>query len=113
MSEPPQKRPRTEEGPESREQRLKRLIDDANGLIGQLAWFVCDHCNKLALGSGEALETSKWGYERIFCSACICHCTACDEDYAPSMQYRHDDCPKVGDDDASSESGDSERSGDQ
>jgi hypothetical protein len=40
----------------------------------------------------EYMETSKWGYERPFCSDCIYHCYSCEEDYVSEMRYLHEDC---------------------
>ncbi len=85
---------------------LERCVAEANRLIGKKAWFVCFGCDKLCLGRGEDMETSKWGYERVFCDTCVLHCDGCDEDYVDSMAYRHDDCPKEKSSSSSSSSSD-------
>jgi hypothetical protein len=81
---------------------LAHYIEILNKWIGaaELPWFVCEGCNKLTRGSGTNLSTSKWGDERDFCLGCIYYCRGCEETYALSMKYRHEDCEE----DASSSS---------
>ena len=82
------KRPRDE----SDDGALERCIAEANRLIGKRPWFVCYGCDALCLGHGKNMETSKWGYERVFCAACVAHCNGCDTYYVESMAYRHEEC---------------------
>lgn len=76
---------------------LQHYIVTLNKWIGEkeLPWFVCDGCNKLLRGDPIPLETSKWGYERVFCRACVRHCRVCKVNYAPPMEYQHEDCEAV------------------
>jgi len=40
----------------------------------------------------EWMPTSKWGYERPFCSSCIQTCNTCHARYVQSMEYQHEEC---------------------
>jgi hypothetical protein len=64
----------------------------------KLAWFVCDDCQQLTLCDDQSpgdnwLATSKWGYERPFCDACILWCDTCATAYSRALSNYHDDCP--------------------
>lgn len=102
---PPKKRPRVEAEDEAQlvTSTLELCVEQVNELIGKRGMYVCWECDKLHLGEAIYLATSKWDYERSFCRKCICRCVTCDESYAPSMSYRHEDCAAVGDVDSDGE----------
>ncbi len=95
---PPKKRPRVEEKEHESQlvtTTLELCVEQINELIGKRGMYVCWECDKLHLGEAVYLATSKWDHERSFCRKCILRCVACDEFYAPSMSYRHEDCANV------------------
>ncbi len=55
-------------------------------------WFVCYGCNELIRDTPFKLITTKWDDQGDFCDSCTLYCEGCEEEYAPSMQYHHDDC---------------------
>jgi len=53
---------------------------------------ICSQCNKFCYPA-IWLHVTKWGdVQRPFCDDCACYCEICDERYASSMSYKHDDC---------------------
>lgn len=76
---------------------LDKLVDTVNKVVKEteevMKWFVCHGCNELKIGIGaHYMQTSKWGYDRPFCPDCTNYCGYCDEYFAKTMSYRHDDC---------------------
>lgn len=57
-------------------------------------WFVCYGCNELIRDTPFELHISKWEDIGQFCDSCTLYCEECEEEYAPAMQYHHDDCKK-------------------
>lgn len=80
----------------SDEKTLIDLIKQVNKLKKKTKsdWFICEECEELFLTYDflEYLPTSKWGYERSFCRWCVQRCKYCGQYYAPSMEYKHEDC---------------------
>ena len=71
---------------------LNNLVEQINDHMKKTDMFICDECGELKLGFPIELATSKWGYERDFCEDCAEYCKYCQEYYAPSMEYKHEDC---------------------
>ena len=79
---------------EDKDSALERLVASVNELIEKRPWYVCTHCNRLVLGEGDYMPTTKWGETAIFCSRCIRTCQGCKERYVDSLYYQHDDCER-------------------
>jgi len=77
---------------------LEQLVEQINELKSRnnCGWFICYHCDQLKLiilpRDVRVLTVSKWGQEESICESCVSFCHGCQEYYAPSMQYEHDDC---------------------
>lgn len=74
---------------------LMAIVEHINAVKKDTNIYVCVGCDRLNIGFPLELETSKWGYEKCFCEKCACYCDDCEEYYAPSMQYRHEDCKEL------------------
>lgn len=94
-------------------ERVRKLLEKANLAVRDYlrrhpltygnGFFVCDGCDDVLLGPMKLLDTSKHGHERPFCHSCVCHCWGCDEDFASSMSYQHEDCRGSEEDDEDKE----------
>jgi hypothetical protein len=76
------------------QRELAQLLAQVNAFCKahKTSVYSCWECGRVGQGTGDFLPTSKWGYDREFCPACIRHCDPCDADYVDSMAYRHEDC---------------------
>lgn len=74
------------------------LMNQLNVLMKDQAWYVCVGCNELMMEPPDYYPTSKWGYERPFCSDCVRYCETCDEEYVDTMAYQHEDCTTTNED---------------
>lgn len=77
---------------DSIELSLEQIVRLFNACNGKNEYSTCYECGKLEK-EDDLYEAS--GYKKnkeILCRACVMHCTACDEYYAPSGSYYHDDC---------------------
>lgn len=73
----------------------ENVLEQVSDLVDKndIVRAICDDCHAfLNKNEVEYMDTSKWGYERPFCSNCIYHCKSCDEEYVSDTSYRHDDC---------------------
>ena len=52
---------------------------------------VCHECGVLT-HQFTYLETEKRGKERPFCDECAGWCPVCQEEFAPNLDYKHEDC---------------------
>ena len=76
----------------SDEKTKKAKPDEVMYLPGKMICFECGIVLDLKCIKWEA--TSKWGYERPFCSSCVSVCGRCHETYVRAMEYQHQDCEK-------------------
>jgi len=69
-------------------------LEIANAAVDKTDGFIikCSGCGKL-VSEFEEVEAAKRGSEQC-CLECIRHCPACDQEYAPSAAYMHEDCLK-------------------
>ncbi len=90
--------------------RLIKYVAKANALAGvKQPWFVCTWCNALTLGEGTEIDVSDaptWNGEWVFCARCVSYCDVCEEEYAPMLAYRHEDCAEEAESSSSSSSDD-------
>lgn len=89
---------------------IEELNKEVNSRRAKIVWFVCHDCNLLIFNEkAEFLRTSKWGYERAFCSSCVTMC-ACGDTYCEDMSYLHEECmgPQEGEEEEEDEEEDEE-----
>ncbi len=58
---------------------------------GKVDCFICYSCDELIVCSPVTLETEPDALFEYFCQDCVQTCEGCDAEYAPSMQWWHDE----------------------
>lgn len=61
--------------------------------------YVCDGCNILQLDECKNLPTKNYGQEKSYCDNCTHYCDTCKEEYCEQMDYMHEECKQIVEDD--------------